>query len=148
MKWKLIVSANWILERVSASIHALHPDRSGEAPVPCAIWSTTPPRQMRCATNPVQPVWCEAPIPAPVSPWKYSWNWSRSFHSGSVWNFSIGTVDRSPAVGVGEPGRDQPAREVGRDVTQPKLLPGSGREFDGVVLAEPVSQLRSAWSVR
>ena len=37
---------------------------------------------------PVQPVWCDAPIPAPVSPWKYSWNQSRSCQSGSVWNFS------------------------------------------------------------
>lgn len=27
---------------------------------------------MRSATNPVQPVWCEAPSPAPSSPWKYS----------------------------------------------------------------------------
>jgi hypothetical protein len=24
------------------------------------------------ATRPVQPVWCEAPSPAPLSPWKYS----------------------------------------------------------------------------
>ena len=24
------------------------------------------------ATSPVQPVWCEAPRPAPLSPWKYS----------------------------------------------------------------------------
>jgi hypothetical protein len=24
--------------------------------------------------QPVQPVWCDAPSPAPVSPWKYSWN--------------------------------------------------------------------------
>ena len=26
---------------------------------------------IRFATSPVQPVWCEAPSPAPVSPWKY-----------------------------------------------------------------------------
>src|SRR5262245_16334463 len=26
------------------------------------------------AIRPVQPVWCEAPRPRPVSPWKYSWN--------------------------------------------------------------------------
>ena len=31
------------------------------------------PRHSRWATRPVQPVWCEAPRPAPVSPWKYSW---------------------------------------------------------------------------
>ena len=28
----------------------------------------------RSATRPVQPVWCDAPSPAPVSPWKYSKN--------------------------------------------------------------------------
>ena len=26
------------------------------------------------AIRPVQPVWCEAPTPRPLSPWKYSWN--------------------------------------------------------------------------
>ena len=26
------------------------------------------------AISPVQPVWCDAPTPRPVSPWKYSWN--------------------------------------------------------------------------
>ena len=28
---------------------------------------------MSAATSAVQPVWCEAPRPSPVSPWKYSW---------------------------------------------------------------------------
>ena len=41
------------------------------------------------ATSPVQPVWWLAPIPAPLSPWKYSWNSSRSRQCGSRWNFSI-----------------------------------------------------------
>ncbi len=31
-------------------------------------------RRMRSATSPVQPVWWEAPSPAPLSPWKYSLN--------------------------------------------------------------------------
>src|SRR5262249_35648204 len=35
------------------------------------------------ATAPVQPVWCDAPSPAPLSPWKYSWKNTRSRHSGS-----------------------------------------------------------------
>ena len=90
MKWKLAVSANWTRDRSSASIAApLDIERSCATARPFAIVSMTPPRQMRWATSPVQPVWCEAPMPAPVSPWKYSWNWSRSCHSGSVWNFSI-----------------------------------------------------------
>lgn len=28
---------------------------------------------IKAATNPVQPVWCDAPTPRPESPWKYSW---------------------------------------------------------------------------
>ena len=28
---------------------------------------------MRLAISAVQPVWCEAPHPRPLSPWKYSW---------------------------------------------------------------------------
>jgi hypothetical protein len=28
---------------------------------------------MSLATSPVHPVWWLAPIPAPLSPWKYSW---------------------------------------------------------------------------
>src|SRR5262249_11759930 len=35
------------------------------------------------ATSPVQPVWCEAPTPRPVSPWKYSWKSTRSRKWGS-----------------------------------------------------------------
>src|SRR6185295_9411915 len=45
-------------------------------------------RYLRCtrlATSPVHPVWCIAPRPRPVSPWKYSWNSSRSRHAGSRW---------------------------------------------------------------
>ena len=33
-------------------------------PGPASIESSTPPRHSRCATRPVQPVWCDAPIPA------------------------------------------------------------------------------------
>jgi hypothetical protein len=34
-------------------------------------------------------VWCDAPRPSPVSPWKYSWNRIRSRQCGSFWNFSF-----------------------------------------------------------
>jgi|GEM_PF-50584 len=43
---------------------------------------------MRSATRPVQPVWWEAPRPAPLSPWKYSWNGMSPCQAGSVWNFA------------------------------------------------------------
>ena len=33
-----------------------------------------------------QLVWCEAPRPAPVLPWKYSWKKSWSRHAGSSWS--------------------------------------------------------------
>src|SRR5262249_44705583 len=42
--------------------------------VPCASsrsGSSWPNSWMSRATRPVQPVWCEAPRPAPSSPWKY-----------------------------------------------------------------------------
>src|SRR3954453_8422176 len=51
----------------------------------------------RRATTPVQPVWCEAPIPAPLSPWKYSWNRMLSPHGGSSWNRLVApNTGRSP----------------------------------------------------
>ena len=75
--------------------------------------SSAPPRQSRCATRPVQPVWCEAPMPAPVSPWKYSWKSSRSRHSGSVRKRSMRAVDRSMAFTIGQPDR-RPGAATGR----------------------------------
>jgi uncharacterized protein (TIGR03118 family) len=42
-------------------------------------------RMIRSATSPVHPVWCEAPMPAPVSPWKYSWNGISPCQAGSSW---------------------------------------------------------------
>src|SRR5438445_284999 len=44
---------------------------------------------IRRATTPVQPVWWFAPSPAPLSPWKYSWNNTQSRQCGSFWNFSV-----------------------------------------------------------
>ena len=58
------------------------------------------PRSMiRLATSPVQPVWCDAPSPAPVSPWKYSWNGIRSRHAGSCAQPLGGSEHRPGAVG-------------------------------------------------
>ena len=37
-------------------------------------FSRAPRGMSSLATRPVQPVWCDAPTPRPVSPWKYSWN--------------------------------------------------------------------------
>lgn len=41
--------------------------------------------RIRSATSAVQPVWCQAPSPAPLSPWKYSGKAIRSRQSGWVW---------------------------------------------------------------
>src|SRR5262249_9229891 len=38
------------------------------------------------ATSAVQPVWWLAPIPAPLSPWKYSWTRIKTLECGSSWN--------------------------------------------------------------
>ena len=45
-------------------------------------WSRPSGEQMRWATSAVHPVWCEAPSPRPVSPWKYSLNVGCSVHNG------------------------------------------------------------------
>ena len=70
----------------------------------------------RSATRPVQPVWCEAPSPAPSSPWKYSWKSSASRQAGSVrkrsWPPNTG---RRPSL-AREEDRDQPLGEVVGDL--------------------------------
>jgi hypothetical protein len=45
-------------------------------------------RRITSATIPVHPVWCAAPRPAALSPWKYSLNTRLSFQFGSSWNRS------------------------------------------------------------
>src|SRR6202007_40565 len=45
-------------------------------------------RMRRWATRPVQPVWCVAPRPAPLSPWKYSLKKMLSCQAGSFWRRS------------------------------------------------------------
>src|SRR5439155_26181555 len=49
------------------------------------------------ATRPVHPVWCEAPTPRPVSPWKYSWNNRLSRNAGSSrWRVESPKTGRRP----------------------------------------------------
>src|SRR5690242_545407 len=59
-------------------------------------WGAAPPFQdpaplcwSSLATSPVQPVWWLAPMPAPLSPWKYSLNKIKSRQWGSVWNIFV-----------------------------------------------------------
>ena len=46
-------------------------------------------RRITSAISPVHPVWCVAPSPAPLSPWKYSLNSRLSFQAGSCCILSI-----------------------------------------------------------
>ena len=56
-------------------------------------------RRIRLITSAVHPVWCEAPRPAPVSPWKYSWKGMRSCQAGSCWNsFTSPNTGRRPSA--------------------------------------------------
>src|SRR5205085_11426362 len=72
------------------ALDAVHHLRFGSVLAPLPPRST-PERYAlitRSATRPVQPVWWEAPSPAPVSPWKYSWNGRRPCQAASVWKRS------------------------------------------------------------
>ncbi len=62
-------------ETVSGELR-VRPDPAGGHRVPRV--------RIRWATSAVHPVWCSAPRPAPVSPWKYSWNGTLSRQRGSV----------------------------------------------------------------
>ena len=76
-----------------------------------------PRRMIRSATSPVQPVWWEAPSPAPVSPWKYSWNGIRSCQAGSLLEQVVVAEHRPPAVRRrARKMRDQPAGELVGDL--------------------------------
>ena len=70
------------------------------------------------ATRPVQPVWWLAPRPAPLSPWKYSWNRSSSRQCGLT---RTSRSRRTPGGG--------PARRAGRSrrgVRRFRRRPSSG----------------------
>jgi len=55
----------------SAAIMHISASAAGEAE-PTVSASNWPMLWISLATRPVQPVWWEAPSPAPLSPWKYS----------------------------------------------------------------------------
>ena len=108
--------------------------------------------RIRWATSAVHPVWCAAPRPMPVSPWKYSWNGILSFHRGSVASrltssCSRAVVHRPAAVQPGQENGHQPVGDVVRRRGQRPSFPGSGGKFHGhlpgrkpVVIAERLDQ--------
>ena len=76
--------------RCLAALPTEHPRRSRLWPSGRTARSTSPMegtapcrRLIRSATSPVQPVWCAAPRPAPLSPWKYSLKIRLFFQAGS-----------------------------------------------------------------
>ena len=176
MKWKLAVSANWTRESVSASTAqafgalvaggllagALAAGAAaaacvGSSPIraverPLSMASMSPPWQSRWATIPVQPVWCEAPIPAPVSPWKYSWNQQQVVPVRVGLELLVVPEHGPAAVLVVEPDGHQPAGDVLGHVAQPDLLARAGRVLDPEVVAHeriPVPAARrwpGSWS--
>ena len=102
------------------------------------------------ATSAVQPVWWLAPTPAPVSPWKYSWNGIRSRQCGS----SLKTArppntGRRPSASAQEDAGQAP-RELGGDLATASASGPTGRALDLEVVAEVVvellQRLRSAGS--
>ena len=91
---------------------------------------------IRSATSAVHPVWCIAPRPAPLSPWKYSKNRRLSRQAGVRLQLVDSAVDRSASVGAGQPDTDQPVGQVAGDVPQTRASPGPGRVLQGEVRAE------------
>ena len=78
-------------------------------------------QQLRDQTRPARLM--ARPNPAPLSPWKYSWNKTRSRQCGSVWNFSeLPIPGRRPSSSLQENTR-QPPREFGRHFPQRHHLP-------------------------
>src|SRR3954453_5442 len=102
----------------------------------------------RGATVPVQPVWWLAPMPAPLSPWKYSWKSSRSRQCGSDWNVSVPPytgrrppVPRPPPRRVARERRRQPPRDLAGDLEQRHLAARAGRALHHQPLAVVAVQL-------
>ena len=118
---------------------------SARRPASRRLRAQRPASRNSSATVPVQPVWWLAPMPAPLSPWKYSWNSSRSCQCGSVWNFSMPAEHRAaavarPSVNVAR----QPAGDLRRDLEQVQLAPGAGRALDLEPVAVVAVQLEQA----
>ena len=104
-------------------------------PLPCPDRRIT-----RSATRPVQPVWCDAPRPAPSSPWKYSWKSSASRHAGSVRKRSCPpNTGRVPS----SRGRKIATRRSARSIvisSQRVLVSRPGRELDGEVVVQALAE--------
>ena len=85
---------------------------------------TRPRRMIRSATRPVQPVWCEAPSPEPLSPWKYSWKSSASRQRGvALEALEVAEHRAAPVARRGRKIADRrSARSIG-DLLQGALLP-------------------------
>ena len=77
---------------------------------------------MSFATSAVQPVWWLAPMPAPVSPWKYSWNRMRSLPVLILLEFVDVAVHGTPAVVVAGEDAAHAARQLGRNLPQCQIL--------------------------
>ena len=91
---------------------------------------------------PVQPVWWLAPRPAPLSPWKYSWNRTQSRQCGSLWKLLGAAEDRAAAVGVAQEDAASAAATARRRPRQSvSICAGAGRALDPEVVAVVVVEL-------
>ena len=141
--------------------------RSSAGPIPLAevAGGAAPPRRrarprqggrhgrrrvrIRSTTSAVQPVWCQAPSPAPLSPWKYSGNAHQVLPVRVGLEQLDGAVDR--AAGPSSSGTnsdDQPAGQVVGDLGRAsRLLPRAGRVLDQQVVAEERARTRRSASI-
>ena len=100
-------------------------------------------RRITSAISPVQPVWWNAPMAAPLSPWKYSLKIRLSCQAGSVCSSSVPPKQARRPSRTAREDRDQPVKQVCGDLVQGQLPARSGRVFDGEVVAEePVVSLK------
>ncbi len=99
---------------------ALDPTGFGDARADCLTPTSEPTTaglnsRGSVPTSPDHPVWCEAPSPSPLSPWKYSWN--RQVGPMRVGlDELLAAVDRTTTGGVPHEERDDPVGEVGGDL--------------------------------
>ena len=93
---------------------------------------------MNRTTSAVQPVWWLAPTPRPVSPWKYSWNSTRSRQCGIVGVARVAAVARPAPVGVGQEERRPAGAELVGDLVQVHHAARAGRALDLQLVAVEV----------